>query len=84
MGTDKNAIGFNSSWYAHQKNVKSLSYNGIGCEAANVKSGQYPGVRVFSEVSKGPATGAALKFIKWIVHSKAAAKIIASQWVSYP
>jgi hypothetical protein len=32
-------------------------------------------------VTRGPATGAAKKFIKWIQKSKPAKKIIATGWV---
>src|SRR6201989_1557193 len=76
VATDKNAIGFNSGWYAAQKNVHAVAYNGVACNLKAAKSGQYPGVRTYYEVTRGPATGAAKKFISWIQHSRAAKKII--------
>jgi phosphate transport system substrate-binding protein len=76
VATDKNAIGFNSGYYAAQKDVHAVAFNGVACNLASAKSGQYPGVRNYYEVTRGPATGAAKKFIGWIEHSKDARKII--------
>jgi phosphate transport system substrate-binding protein len=76
VASDPNAIGFNSGWYAAQKNVHAVAFNGVGCNLAAAKSGQYPGVRTYYEVTRGAATGAAKKFISWIQHSKDAQKII--------
>jgi phosphate transport system substrate-binding protein len=78
VASDKNAIGFNSGYYASQKDVHAVAFGGVACNLQNAKSGQYPGVRNYYEVTRGPATGAAKKFISWIQHSKAARKIIAS------
>jgi phosphate transport system substrate-binding protein len=76
VASDRNAIGFNSGWYATQKNVHPVAFNGVACNLASAKSGQYPGVRNYYEVTRGPATGAAKKFISWIEHSKDARTII--------
>src|ERR1700710_1896676 len=78
VATDKNAIGFNSGWYAAQKNVHAVAFNGVGCNLKAAKSGQYPGVRNYYEVTRGPAKGAASAFIHWVQKSKAARKIISS------
>jgi phosphate transport system substrate-binding protein len=78
VARDPNAIGYNSGYYASQKNVHSLAYNGVACSIQNVKSGQYPGFRTYYEVTKGPATGQAAKFISWIRSSKPARKIIST------
>jgi phosphate transport system substrate-binding protein len=75
---DPNAIGYNSGYYAKQRDVSALAYNGVGCTLQNVRSGQYPGVRTYYEVTKGPAKGPAAKFIAWIRSSAAARKIIAA------
>ena len=37
VATDKNAIGFNSGWYAAQKNVHAVAYNGVAC---NLQGGE--------------------------------------------
>src|ERR1700754_4804320 len=76
VASDKNAIGFNSGYYASQKDVHAVAFNGVACNLQNAKSGQYPGVRTYYEVTRGAAKGAAKKFISWIQHSKDAQKII--------
>jgi phosphate transport system substrate-binding protein len=74
-------IGFLSNYRADQGTVNPVAYNGVACTLANVASGQYTATARFYEVTKGPATGAAAKFISWIRTSKAARKIISTQWV---
>src|SRR4051812_10164400 len=81
VANDKNAIGFNSGWYASQSNVHAVAYNGVACNLQGAKAGQYPGVRNYYEVTRGQATGAPAKFINWIQHSKKARSIIASKWI---
>jgi phosphate transport system substrate-binding protein len=81
VATDHNAIGFNSGWYAHQANVRSVAYEGVGCNLQAARSGQYPGVRTFYEVTRGRARGAASAFINWIQHSRVARRIIARYWI---
>jgi phosphate transport system substrate-binding protein len=78
VARDKNAIGYNSGFFADQKSVKALSYNGVACTLQNARSGQYPGERTYYEVTKGVATGAAGKFIQWIRNSAPARKIIST------
>lgn len=78
VASDKNAIGFNSGYYASQPDVRAVAFEGVACNLQNAKSGQYPGVRNYYEVTRGPATGAAKKFINWIQRSKSARKIIAA------
>jgi phosphate transport system substrate-binding protein len=77
VARDPDAIGYNSGFYASQKNVHSLAYNGVACTLQNANSGQYPGVRTYYEVTKGRATGPAKTFLTWLRTSKAAKKIIA-------
>ncbi len=75
-------IGFLSNYQANKGGLNAVSVNGIPCNQTTAASGQYPGVAVFFEVTKGPATGGAAAFINWIDKSPAAKKIIASQWVA--
>lgn len=79
--TDKNAIGFVS--FAFTAGTNAVAYNGVACNLANAKSGQYQGVRNFWMVTKGRAKGEAAKFIGWITNSKnkIAHRIIGSEWV---
>ncbi len=74
-------IGFLSNYQADKGGLNSVEFNGVACNQTTAASGQYAGVAVFFEVTKGPATGAAAAFINWIGKSPAAKKIIASQWV---
>jgi len=74
-------IGFLSNYQADKGGLNSVSYNGVACNKTTAASGQYAGVSVFFEVTKGPASGGAAAFIHWIDQSGAAKKIIASQWV---
>src|ERR1700722_5952846 len=66
---------------ADKGGLNSVDYNGVPCNKTTAASGQYAGVSVFFEVTKGTATGAAATFINWVDKSPAAKKIIASQWV---
>lgn len=74
--TNKNAIGHLSGVYTLDKKVTPLAHGGTACSPATVKSGQYPGIRTYYEVTKGAPTGEAKKFIDWIQRSKDAKKII--------
>jgi phosphate transport system substrate-binding protein len=81
VANDPGAIGFLSNYRADQGTVNPVGFNGVGCTLANAASGQYPQLARFYEVTKGPATGAAAKFIAWIDTSAAAKKIISSEWI---
>ena len=77
-----NGIGFLSNYQADKGGLNSVSFNGVACNKTTAAAGQYQGVSVFYEVTKGTATGGAASFISWIDHSGAAQKIIASEWVT--
>jgi phosphate transport system substrate-binding protein len=77
--SDQSGIGYVS--FAFTGGVNTVSYKGVACTLRNAKSGQYGGLRNFWMVTRGPATGAAKKWIKWIQKSKTANKIIATEWV---
>ncbi len=81
VASTTNGVGFLSNYRADQGTVHPVAYNGVACTRANVASGQYTATARFYEVTKGPATGAAGNFISWIRTSKAARKIISTQWV---
>ncbi len=78
---DPNGIGFLSNYQAALGSLNSVGYNGVPCNKTTATSGQYAGTARFYEVTKGKATGAASAFIGWIEASKAARKIISSQWI---
>lgn len=77
--SDGNAIGYVS--LAFVTGTNEVAYNGVPCTLRNAKSGQYGGVRNFFMVTRGPATGAAKKFIRWIQKSPVAKQIVSSDWV---
>jgi len=79
--SDPNGIGFLSNYQAALGSLNSVAYNGVACNKATVTSGQYAGVARFYEVTKGRPKGYVSSFINWISKSKAARKIISSQWV---
>jgi len=81
VANDPHAIGFLSNYRADQGTVNAVGFNGVACNRANAASGQYSAVARFYEVTRGPATGAAAKFISWIDTSRAARKIISTQWI---
>ena len=74
---DKRAIGHLSGTYTYDNKVKAIGADGVACNLANAKSGQYPAIRTYYEVTRGKATGASAKFINWIQKSKDSKKIIA-------
>lgn len=76
---DPNGIGYVS--LAFTGGLHTVPYKGVACNLRNAKSGQYGGIRNFYMVTRGAPTGAAKKWINWITHSKAAAKVTATQWV---
>jgi phosphate transport system substrate-binding protein len=77
--SDKAGIGYVS--LAFTSGVHAAAYKGVACNLRNSKSGQYGGLRNFWMVTRGPATGAAAKWIKWIQKSSTANRIIATEWV---
>jgi phosphate transport system substrate-binding protein len=77
--SDPNAIGYLS--LAFTTGLNDTAYKGVSCTLRDAKSGQYEGARNFWMVTRGRATGATQRFITWIQQSKAAAKIIATEWV---
>jgi phosphate transport system substrate-binding protein len=80
VAADKGAIGFVSFHFT--KGVHTVDYNGVACNLANAKSGQYAGVRNFWMVTKGPPKGEALKFIDWVTSgNKITKQIISSSWI---
>lgn len=77
--SDKNAIGYVS--LAFTAGTNEVAYNGVPCNLRNAKSGQYGGVRNFFMVTRGPATGAAKKWIRWVQKSPIATQIVSTDWV---
>ena len=66
---------------AFTKGVHAVRYKGVACNLRNAKSGTYGGVRNFWLVSRGKASKAAAKWIKWIRNDRDALRLTAMQWV---
>ena len=77
--SDKNAIGYVSQDFV--AGTHAAAYQGVACNLANAKSGQYGGVRTFYMVTRGSARGATAKFINWVQNAKAAQRIVGTHWV---
>ena len=77
--SDKNAVGYVSADFTPGTNA--AAYNGVACNVANAKSGQYGGVRSFYMVTRGPATGSVAKFIAWAANAPSAKKVTGTHWV---
>jgi phosphate transport system substrate-binding protein len=77
--TDDHAIGYVSLAFTSGLNV--ASYNGVACTLRNAQSFQYAGVRSFYFVTLGTPAGGVKQFIKWTTKSKAANKIVGSEWI---
>jgi phosphate transport system substrate-binding protein len=78
---DPLAIGYLS--LAFQKGVHIVNYKGVPCSLRTAKSGQYPGTRPLFLVSRGKATGASAKWIRWIRTNRRALQIAATSWVPF-
>jgi len=78
IASNPNAIGYVD--FNFTQGLSVIPYRGVACTLRNAKSGQYGGVRNFWLVTRGKATGAAAKWIKFVRSSKAR-KIIAKSWV---
>jgi phosphate transport system substrate-binding protein len=78
IASNPSAIGYVD--FNFTEGLAVAPYRGVACTLRNAKSGQYGGVRNFWLVTRGKATGAAAKWIKFVRSSKAK-KIIAKNWV---
>jgi phosphate transport system substrate-binding protein len=76
---DKDGIGYVSLFFA--KGTHPVAYKGVACNLRNAKSGQYGGLRNLYMVTRGNNPAVAIKFIHWVQNSRAAKKIVATQWV---
>jgi phosphate transport system substrate-binding protein len=77
--SDPQGIGYVS--LAFTSGVHTVDYNGVACTLRNAQSFQYGGVRSFYLVTRGAPTGGVKKWIGWILKSKKANNIVASEWV---
>lgn len=76
---DPQAIGYAS--FSFTEGLFDVPYEGVPCTLRNSKSGEYGAIRNFYFVTRGKAKGAAKSFIEFSRKSKAAQKIISTDWV---
>lgn len=80
VASNKNAIAYVD--FKFTAGTSPAPFEGVPCNLANAKSGQYRGVRNFWFVTRGAPSGEAKKFIKF-VRGSAGQKIVAKSWVTY-
>lgn len=76
---DKNAVGYVSADFT--KGLNAAAFEGVACNVATAKAGQYGGTRSFYMVTRGAPRGGTAKFISWVQNAPAAQKIIGTHWV---
>jgi phosphate transport system substrate-binding protein len=58
-----------------------MTYNGVGCTRATIKSGTYPATRPLGVVTRGKPRGALARFLRWARTSRKARQVIATRYV---
>jgi phosphate transport system substrate-binding protein len=58
-----------------------MTYAGVGCTRATVKSGTYPAERPLGVVTRGRPRGALARFLRWARTSRKARQVIATRYV---
>jgi phosphate transport system substrate-binding protein len=61
--------------------IHTVAFNGVPCSLRNAKSGQYDGTRNFYMVTRGAPVGVVKRFLRWVRRSRAARRIISTEWV---
>lgn len=80
LASNKNAIAYLD--FKFTGGTAPAPFEGVPCNLANAKSGQYRGVRNFWFVTRGAPKGESKKFIKFVRGAKGQ-KIVAKGWVTY-
>jgi phosphate transport system substrate-binding protein len=58
-----------------------MTYDGVGCTRATIKSGTYPAQRPLGVVTRGKPRGALARFLRWAKTSRKARQVIATRYV---
>ena len=61
--------------------LHALTYNGVACTRATIRSGAYPAQRPLGVVTKGPPRGALKRFLRWVRTSAKARQVIATRYI---
>jgi phosphate transport system substrate-binding protein len=59
-----------------------MTYNGVGCTRATIKSGTYPAQRPLGVVTRGKPRGALARFLRWATTSRKARQVISTRYVT--
>lgn len=65
----------------YTRGLHVVPYEGIPCNRATIRSGQYPATRPLAIVTRGEPRGAVARFIKWTRTSAVARRVIATRYV---
>jgi phosphate transport system substrate-binding protein len=58
-----------------------VSYQGVGCTRAAIRSGAYPAARPLGVVTRGQPRGALARFLRWARTSRVARRVIATRYL---
>jgi phosphate transport system substrate-binding protein len=61
--------------------LHAVPFEGVPCTRRTVASGAYPGRRELAFVTRGPARGAAARFMRWVRTDATARRVIATRYV---
>ena len=80
VGSTPNAIGYISFGYVN-KNLKAISFNGVGPTVADAATGAYPIARFLHLYTKGEAKGVVKGYIDFVLSDKFQNEIVAKEYV---
>jgi phosphate transport system substrate-binding protein len=66
---------------AFAADLHAVPYEGIPCTKATIRSGSYPARRPLGFVTRGRPRGETARFLRWIVRSRTARRVIATRYV---
>jgi phosphate transport system substrate-binding protein len=64
--------------------LHSMTYNGVPCNRATIRSGAYPAQRPLGVVTRGQPSRALKRFLHWATTSRKGREVIASRYINMP
>jgi ABC-type phosphate transport system substrate-binding protein len=61
-----------------------MTYEGVSCERATIRTGAYPAQRPLGVVTRGRPHRALARFLKWVATSREARQVIATRYINLP
>jgi phosphate transport system substrate-binding protein len=68
---------------AFTKSLHAISYEGVACDRATIRSGTYPAQRPLGVVTRGRPRGALARFLRWVATSRKAHQVIATRYIPF-